>query len=340
MTLSSPTGALRRGMALAVLTGLTIIPASLWALETTRAPGATPPATSQSTAPAYLANAVAVSPGVKEILNMVNAKVDAEVIMEYVKNSPVAYNLSADEIISLKNKGVPQEVLAAMIQHGAEVRAQMAQMAQGAPAAVAPNYVAPESGGPTYSYGSPEEYPDYSYAYATYPYIYPYSYSYWWYGYYPWGWYWPSYCGYWWYPYNHCYAYNWHGHGHYPYPHYGGHPYGGGYAHGGNYVHGFNYPHGGYYGNGSYGYRGSAWAPARGAYNRAYVGQSGAFAPGSGLAVNRGSFTRMAPGFRGGASFGNHAAGNGGWSGGFGGARAGGFSGGFGGRGGFGGGHR
>src|SRR5271157_5610370 len=43
------------------------------------------------------------SPGVPEVLRMVDAKVEPEVVKAYIRSSPVPYHLSADEIIALRN---------------------------------------------------------------------------------------------------------------------------------------------------------------------------------------------------------------------------------------------
>src|SRR5690348_3755266 len=65
------------------------------------------------------------SPGIQEILKMVDAKVDTDVIKVYIRNSMVAYNPGASEIIALKERGVPAEILTALLQRGAEVRTQI-----------------------------------------------------------------------------------------------------------------------------------------------------------------------------------------------------------------------
>src|SRR5262245_38810617 len=65
------------------------------------------------------------SAGVDDILKMVDAKVDSSVVKEFIHNSPVAYNPTAQEIISLKQKGVSDEVVAAMLARGGELRNQM-----------------------------------------------------------------------------------------------------------------------------------------------------------------------------------------------------------------------
>ena len=113
-----------------------------------------------------------------------DAKVDAEVIKSYVKNSPTAYNPSVTEIIALKDHGVAPEVLTAMLQRGAEVRAQSMQAAQAAPNAAAlqisPGAVNPYALAPGYDYGAQSvypNYPNYTYSYPAYSYDYP-SYAY------------------------------------------------------------------------------------------------------------------------------------------------------------------
>jgi hypothetical protein len=152
------------------------------------------------------------SPGIHDVLKMLDAKVDMEVIKAYIKNSPIPFNPSATEIIALKNHGVPDDLITAMIQHGAEVRAQLAQSAQ-----MAAPPTSPTTAAPGYSYGGTTPYPDYSssypydyssygYGYPNYPYYgYPYYYGYgypyypyysWWFStYYPFGCFWPYYCG-------------------------------------------------------------------------------------------------------------------------------------------------
>src|SRR5664279_4105726 len=97
------------------------------------AEGAQPDAKAAQTVPA-----LRYSPGVADIVKLVDAKVDPEVIKTYIKNAPTAYNPNATEIIALKNRGVAPEILTAMLQRGAEVRAQGMQ-----PGQVAVNPVAP-----------------------------------------------------------------------------------------------------------------------------------------------------------------------------------------------------
>src|SRR6266481_1360602 len=132
---------------------------------------------------------VQFSPGIGEIVRMVDAKVDAVVIQAYIKNSFVAYNPSVSEIIALKGRGVSDDILTALLQRGAEVRDQATQgnVRAGSPAPSAPYGTGPAYGTqPVYPYAEP--YPEYAYDYPSYYPYYPDSYSYWGaYGY-PWFW--------------------------------------------------------------------------------------------------------------------------------------------------------
>jgi hypothetical protein len=67
------------------------------------------------------------SAGVNEILNMLQAGVSADVVKSYIENSPVAYELSAADLIALKKRAVPDELTMAMIKRGAALRMQVQQ---------------------------------------------------------------------------------------------------------------------------------------------------------------------------------------------------------------------
>src|ERR1017187_2987998 len=182
-----------------------------------RAINAVTPATgavNQGVAAPQIAPAARYSPGVADIIKMVDAKVDVEVIKIYIKNSPTAYNPSATEIIALKDRGVGPEILTAMLQHGAAVRAQSMRAAPPAPnAATPPPYPGeanPYAPAPGYDYSAQAAYPNYAYSYPDYSSAYSYPA----YGYgYSWPFYWPSfYCG---------FGYPYGGYG-YRYPYYSG----------------------------------------------------------------------------------------------------------------------
>ena len=135
------------------------------------------PATEADNQGVAAAPATRFSPGVADILKLVEAKVDPEVVKTFIKNSTTAYNPTATEIIALKDQGVPPEILTAMLQRGAEVRAQSMRAA----AAAQPGYpqvVNPSA--PVYDYGIQPAYPSYpdsspvsAYTYPAYSYGYP-----------------------------------------------------------------------------------------------------------------------------------------------------------------------
>ena len=76
----------------------------------------------QSTRPAGTYSA-----GIAEIIKMLDARVDAQVILAYIQNSPIPVNPDALELIALKDHGAPVEMLTALLHRGDELRLQMAQ---------------------------------------------------------------------------------------------------------------------------------------------------------------------------------------------------------------------
>jgi hypothetical protein len=239
---------------------------------------------------------------VADVLKLAEAKVDPEVIKAYVRTSPTPYNLSATEIIALKEHGISSDILTAMIQHGGELRSQLARTAQpaGNPP-VQPPYADTGSAyapAPAYDYSTQPVYSDYAYASPAY---YPYSlgnagcgFG----GYYGGGG-----CGYSW-------PYCW------PSAYWGAFPYRG-YC-------GSRYP--GWYGGRGYGYYG----------NRGYYGSRGYYGAGHYYGGHSAAYTGGGVGFH--AAAGARSVSYGGHSGGFSGS-AGGFSGHAGGSGGHAGGH-
>lgn len=59
-----------------------------------------------------------LSPGVEEIVTMAQAKVANSVLLEYVNRSTENYDLSVAEIVYLKDLGISEEVVSAMIRNG------------------------------------------------------------------------------------------------------------------------------------------------------------------------------------------------------------------------------
>ncbi len=117
---------------------------------------------------------VQVSANVAEVLKLAHAQVNDDVIVAFVGSSKRTYILGANEIVYLRQQGVSDRVITAMLDHHAqlaEVRTASASPIQSnpAPAAatittttyVAPAYVAPS---PSYAYPAP------AYGYYDYPY--------------------------------------------------------------------------------------------------------------------------------------------------------------------------
>jgi len=143
-----------------------------------------------------------LSGGANDILKLARAKVSDDVILAFVKNSDRRYDLSAGEIIHLREAGVTDRVLAAMITHQPEspvANPPVAASPTPAPIAAAPQYTEPFA-----STAAAEIAPSSVYVLpgnTTYYYSdsWPY-YSYWWW-YNPWPYYWSSW---WYYPYYSC----------------------------------------------------------------------------------------------------------------------------------------
>jgi hypothetical protein len=102
------------------------------------------------------------SAGIAEIIKMLDANIDGQIILAYIRNSPIAYNPEATELLALQEHGASTEMLVALLHHGGDLRLQLAQ-AQAAvnpPPAAPANGYAPEAAYPPYPY----DYPDSSYA--------------------------------------------------------------------------------------------------------------------------------------------------------------------------------
>ena len=144
-------------------------------------------------APTSRADDLYLSTGVKDVVKLSKSSLDSKVIESFVRNSSIAYNPTADEIIYLHKEGVGDNVIAALLKRGGELRQQMpapVAASQSLPAPVL-NPVAviyqtasvPSPVGPTVYYNSvissPEAYygsvisvPSYSY-YEGYPCVSP-----------------------------------------------------------------------------------------------------------------------------------------------------------------------
>src|SRR5437867_9627970 len=84
----------------------------------TSLPGSPAPGQSVSPAPA------AVSPAVAEVLRLAESGVAEDVVMAYVQNSPAGFNLSADQILYVRDLGLSSQVITAMLNRDAMLRSQ------------------------------------------------------------------------------------------------------------------------------------------------------------------------------------------------------------------------
>ncbi len=125
--------------------------------------GGTQAKSEQTLAPTE-AKAGGYSPGVSETLKLFQAGVSQEVIRRYIEQSPTAYQLKAADIIALKEHSVPDELIAAMLKRGAELRAQAGLVNRAtAPAPAEARAAVP---GVAYSGLDPESYDFWWYHYA------------------------------------------------------------------------------------------------------------------------------------------------------------------------------
>ena|SRR5579862_651985 len=98
------------------------------------------------------------SAGIAEIIQMLDAKVDAQIVIAYIQNSSIPYNPEAMELIALRDHGAPVEMLTALLHRGDELRLLLAQAqsrSNPAPAASVYDY-APEAASSAYT----PDYPD------------------------------------------------------------------------------------------------------------------------------------------------------------------------------------
>jgi hypothetical protein len=199
-------------------------------------------------APASQPAPVQLSVDVWDVLRLAHGNVSDATITAYIKNSGKVYSLGASEILYLRERGLSDQVVTAMLEQRTNSAANVAQAApQPVPTAPQPGLNAPQlaptappsvwanNGSPPVVAAAPQPAPNYVEAAPVYAqpspvYVYPPSYGY----YDPWPYYWG-------YP-AVSFSFGWGGH-------YGGY-HGGGY-HGGGY-HGGGYSGGGHAGSGGH----------------------------------------------------------------------------------------
>src|SRR2546430_17550268 len=86
------------------------------------------PAYSQEVAPTVtqpspnaLAAPASLPPSAAEVVKLSQSGVGDDVILAYVKNSQTSYNLSAKDVLALKDSGISSPILTAMLNHDTEI---------------------------------------------------------------------------------------------------------------------------------------------------------------------------------------------------------------------------
>jgi hypothetical protein len=153
---------------------------------------------------ANLAAGPQLSDGALQVLKLEQAKVSDGTVIAYINNSPSSYALNAEQIIYLRQNGVSDTVITAMLTQS-RAGVAPAPLPQTSPApeqsyyaptptadppvvapATAPTAVTYVQSSPTYYY--PNYYPNYAYSYPAYGYYgWPFSWV-WWGGGWHWGW--------------------------------------------------------------------------------------------------------------------------------------------------------
>jgi len=176
--------------------------------------------------------------GVEDVLKLSHSQVGDDIVVNYIRNTGTIYALSPQDIVYLRNQGVSDRVIEAMIEQRKVVTAENPPPAQ-APAFPNAPQVPNTPGAPDYTqvapvYTEPQTTAPASTVYVTPPPSYTYAYPYdGYYGYYPYYYGGPFIFGYGYYGHGGYYGHPYYGHGGY-YGHYAGGHYGGGHSGGGH----------------------------------------------------------------------------------------------------------
>ena len=91
---------------------------SVWSCSAaTKVPPDRSQAALQGSPPAVDFTRLQFSAGLLDIVRMVKANVNPEVIRTFINHSPISYNPSAQEVIALKRLGVSNEIIVTMLGH-------------------------------------------------------------------------------------------------------------------------------------------------------------------------------------------------------------------------------
>lgn len=113
--------------------------AALTTTPATNSTAVTAPATAPALPPAKVIppEKVNLPPELAEVVRLTESGVDQSVVLSYIQKAPMSYGVSADQIIYLRDLGVSQTVLTALVEHGATTPAPETQTAAPAYAPVA-----------------------------------------------------------------------------------------------------------------------------------------------------------------------------------------------------------
>ena len=90
------------------------------------------------------ATPLTLSPAAAELVKLIDGNIEDSVMLAYIKSSNVPFNLSAADIVYLKDLGLSTEVVTAMMQHDNDLRQNATAVVQSPPTNSAPAVPAPE----------------------------------------------------------------------------------------------------------------------------------------------------------------------------------------------------
>ena len=170
-------------LAVTTVAAAALLTGNVSAQDATTSTPAAPAATAAQPAAASQA-ALQLSYGVAEVVQLARANVSEDVIVNYVQSSGNGYGLDANQILYLKQQGVSDRVINAMLnQRSRMAAAQTAPQSPAASSAPTATVVAPTTPAPLVSSSSVYVIPDtqtYDYYTYYYPNYYPYYGYYWW----------------------------------------------------------------------------------------------------------------------------------------------------------------
>jgi hypothetical protein len=107
-----------------------------------------PPLPDSSTEPGALPADILPASPLAQVIRLAQSGVDENIIMAYVTNSGSTFNLNPDKIIYLKDIGLPNEAVTAMMQHDQQLQQQMTATTYQPPAQPAPETTEPPEAPP------------------------------------------------------------------------------------------------------------------------------------------------------------------------------------------------